>query len=388
MPNPKQSLPTGFGILWLTVALDLLGFGIVIPLLPIYAQRFGATASTIGLMIAAYSAAQLVMSPILGRLSDRIGRKPVLIVSLLGSAVGSLLTGFAGSLSMLFAGRIIDGGSGASIAVAQAAAADMADPEQRPRLMGLLGAAFGIGFVLGPAIGGLASLVSPELPFLIAGALGLGNAFAAWKRLPESHKPAGKPRVDGRVVMNSGVRRLLLVAFTSLVAFSAFEATFALLLEYRFQLTQAGVGLVFVVVGLGLSGVQAGLVSRVHSTMSPRHILHLAMMLLCVGLILLTTVRGWPMMVPALGFIIVGYGLISPTIAVELSGAVDGQRGAVLGVQQSVNAFARIVGPIMGGLLFQHLAPGAPYLAGALIVAVTVAILLPVRSRDPELVDA
>src|SRR6476469_3814777 len=189
----RTPLPAGFGVIWTTVALDLIGFGILFPVLARYARDAGASAFIAGLVVASFSLAQLVFSPITGRLSDRIGRKPVIIMSLCGTAIGSLLTGLAGSLWLLFLGRIIDGASGASVSVAQAAVTDVAPPEERARLLGLLGAAFGAGFALGPAIGGLAALVSHRLPFFIAAAIAGVNALVALKRLPETH-----PRGDHR----------------------------------------------------------------------------------------------------------------------------------------------------------------------------------------------
>src|SRR5256714_14193165 len=166
--GPRQPLPAGFGTIWTTVAVDLVGFGVVLPLLPLYAERFHASAFTVGAMFASFSVAQLLFAPVWGRISDRIGRKPVLILSLAGTAAGTLLTGLAGSLPLLFAGRIVDGVSGASVSVAHAAVADVAPPRQRARLFGLLGAAFGVGFVAGPIIGGVPALVGPRGPFFVA----------------------------------------------------------------------------------------------------------------------------------------------------------------------------------------------------------------------------
>jgi DHA1 family tetracycline resistance protein-like MFS transporter len=146
----RAPLPRGFGTIWSTVAIDLVGFGIIIPVLPLYAERFGATPAVVGALFASFSVAQLLLAPVWGAVSDRIGRKPVLLLSLAGTAVGSLLTGLAGSLPLLFAGRLLDGASGASVSVGQAAVADVAEPGERARLFGLLGAAFGLGFVAGP----------------------------------------------------------------------------------------------------------------------------------------------------------------------------------------------------------------------------------------------
>ncbi|HEX2041248.1 MAG TPA: MFS transporter, partial [Acidimicrobiales bacterium] len=193
----RRPLPPGFGTIWVCVALDLVGFGIVLPILPLYAERFGAEAVSATGLVAAFSAAQLVFSPVWGRVSDRVGRKPLLVLSLAGTAVGSLVTGLAGSLSVLFLGRVLDGISGASVSVAQAAVADIAPPEDRARLLGLLGAAFGLGFVAGPAIGGLAALGGPEVPFLLAAAIAAVNAVVAARRLPETHPGKGAPGVLG-----------------------------------------------------------------------------------------------------------------------------------------------------------------------------------------------
>src|SRR5256714_14234825 len=166
--GPRQPLPAGFGTIWTTVAVDLVGFGVVLPLLPLYAERFHASAFTVGAMFASFSVAQLLFAPVWGRISDRIGRKPVLILSLAGTAAGTLLTGLAGSLALLFVGRIVDGVSGASVSVAHAAVADVAPPEQRARLFGLLGAAFGGGFVAGPALGARAAVAGRPGPFRLS----------------------------------------------------------------------------------------------------------------------------------------------------------------------------------------------------------------------------
>ncbi|MDQ1364716.1 MAG: transporter, family, tetracycline resistance protein, partial [Acidimicrobiaceae bacterium] len=145
----------------MAVAIDLVGFGLVFPILPLYARRFHVSSATATGLVSAFAAASFLFSPIWGRISDRIGRKPVLVLSLAGTCVGSLLTGLAGGIALLYVGRVIDGISGASVSVAQAAVSDVATPEQRARLFGLLGAAFGIGFVAGPALGALAELAGP-----------------------------------------------------------------------------------------------------------------------------------------------------------------------------------------------------------------------------------
>ncbi|HQV58409.1 MAG TPA: MFS transporter, partial [Ilumatobacteraceae bacterium] len=210
----REPLPKGYWTIWTTVALDLIGFGIVVPILGVYAERYGASGVTVGWLFATYSLAQMVFSPLLGRLSDHVGRKPVIVISLIGTAVGSLITGAAGALWVLFLGRAIDGASGGSLSVAQAAVTDIAPEAQRPGLIGMLGAAFGVGFVLGPAIGGLASLGGPHVPFYVAAVLAGINAVAAMIRLPETRRPDNRAESRHWSVPQSFVlRRMAMIGF-------------------------------------------------------------------------------------------------------------------------------------------------------------------------------
>lgn len=397
----RPPLPPGFATIWTTVALDLVGFGIILPVLPLYAERFGARPATIGLLLASFSVAQLLFAPVWGSVSDRIGRKPVLVLSLAGTAVGSLLTGLAGSLPLLFLGRIVDGVSGASVSVAQASVADLAPPAERPRLFGLLGAAFGIGFVAGPALGALAALGGSRLPFLLAAAVAGANAVVAVRRLPETHPGpsarAGEPEASERAALvpessgpampaapaapvaagaaaparaGSGLSRLLAIAFFSLVAFSGFEATFALFGERRLSFGPASTGLVFTAVGVVLVLVQTTLVRPTVARLGESPTLRLALAVNACGLALLAVVHSWVVLVPALLALVVGQGLAQPSITSAVSGrAHAGRRGRALGVQQSAGGLARVVGPVAGGLAFQHAGAGSPFLAGAVVMA-------------------
>lgn len=381
----SHSLPAGFGAIWSTVALDLVGFGIVLPILPLYAERFGASAFTATALVATFSAAQLVFSPVWGRVSDRIGRKPVLVLSLVGTAVGSLVTGLAGSLWVLFLGRLLDGVSGASVSVAQAAVADVAPPEQRAKLLGLLGAAFGLGFVAGPAIGALAALGGPELPFLIAAAIAGVNAVAALRRLPETHPDPGRlsprrPVVDEVPWRRAGVAPLVLIAFVSLTAFSAFEGTFALFGERRLDLRLASTGGVFAAIGIALVLVQVKLLPFVVDRWGEERTLRSGLVLNAVGLAVLAAVNSWSALVPALLLLVVGQGLVSPTLSSILAGKVGAERrGGVLGVQQAAGGLARVVGPLAGGFLFQELGVPVPYAAGAALMLCAALLAAPDR---------
>jgi MFS transporter, DHA1 family, tetracycline resistance protein len=382
----RSRFPAGFGALWGCVLLDLIGFGIVLPILPLWAERFGARPGTIGALVATYSACQLVFAPLWGRLSDRVGRKPVLVASLLGTAAGSLLTGLASSLLLLFLGRAIDGISGASVAVAQAAVADLAEPPERPRLLGLIGAAFGLGFVAGPALGALAALGGPRAPFLVAAALAACNAAVALVRLPETHQ-AGRPREAGgatakRSWRRAGMVRLLLVAFASLVAFSAFEATFSLFGERRLGLRLASTGAVFAGIGLAVVAANAGLVAPAARRLGERGALRLGLALDGVGLALLAVTRSWAVLVPALLALCAGQGLVTPTLSSSVAGSVGAERrGGALGLQQAAGGLARVVGPLAGGLAFQRLGMPVPYVAGAALAALCVP-LVPKRAHD------
>lgn len=364
----------------MAVAIDLIGFGIVLPILPIYAKRFHISSLRAALLVAAFSGASFVFSPVWGRVSDRFGRKPVLLVSLAGTAAGSLVTGLASGFGLLLVGRIVDGASGASVSVAQAAAADLARPSERARLFGLLGAAFGLGFVAGPALGALAALWGPRLPFYLAAGLAALNTVVASRRLPETlstrsvavadpGEPSGVGRWAGLLGgAPSQLIPLLGVAFASVVAFSAFEATFALFGQRRLGFGIASAAGVFTAVGAVIVAVQAGAVGAVVRRFGERRTLVGGLLLNVLGLGLLSAARSWAAAAPALLLLTVGQGLAQTTMASTLAGrAVPGGRGRALGAQQSASGLARVAGPAAGGALLGMHASGWPYLAGAIL---------------------
>ena len=376
----RVPLPQGFTTIWITVALDLVGFGIVVPILGRYAERYGASGLEVGLLFASFSLAQLVFAPLLGRLSDRIGRKPVIMISLLGTAVGSFVTGAAGALWVLFVGRILDGASGASVAVAQGAVTDLAPPSERPRLLGLLGAAFGVGFVVGPALGGLASLGGEHIPFYVAGTVALVNAAVAWRRLPET-RPADVRRAAREAAKNDTGAKvrlwgLAVAGFTAIVAFSGFEATFSLLAGDRFRLTEAGVAAIFVGVGVVLVAVQGGLIRPINAKIGTQRSLQVGLVLNSAGLVVLAFAETWPLLIVALALLTIGQGLVTPNLSSLVSGRVpDHRRGEALGFQQGVNAMGRVAGPAIAGVLYDHVSIGSPYLVGGALCGVALAVI-------------
>ncbi len=376
-------MPPGFGIIWTTVAVDLVGFGMVFPLLPLYARRFGASPATIGLLVASFSAAQFAMAPVWGRLSDRIGRKPVLVMSLVGTAVASLATGLAGSIWLLFVARIIDGGSGGSLGVAHAAVADMAEPPERPRLFGLLGAAFGVGFVAGPALASLAALGGARLPFLVAAGIAGANAVVALVRLPETHPRSARERSAAArdappPAVKTPQRRVLLAlgvaTVCSVSAFSAFEAVFALYANRRASLGLSGTGGVFAIIGVLIVLVQTQLVHRVVAWLGESVALVTGLVVQAIGLALLPTAHSLAGLALPLVVLTVGQGLVSPTLALLVAGrAPSWRRGGALSIQQGLSSLARVIGPAVGGWLFTLRGGTGAFLVGSAVTVVAVA---------------
>src|SRR5437870_7417912 len=260
-------------VIFITVFIDLVGFGIVIPVLPFYAEgtSFGASPREVGLLFASYSVMQLVFAPVLGRLSDKYGRRAVLLISLLGTSFGFLILGFATTLWMLFLGRIIDGISGGNISTAQAYIADVTTKEDRAKGMGLIGAAFGLGFVFGPAIGGVLSRWGINVPFLFAAGLAFANATLLYFTLPETvtkDHPARVSAATGRwsqlvlALKQARLAFILLIYFLFVVAFSIMTASFGLLTMYRFGYDAHDTGWLFVFVGVIGALIQGGLIGR------------------------------------------------------------------------------------------------------------------------------
>ena len=377
-----------------TIFLDLVGFGIVIPILPLYAERFGASPLMVGLLLSIYSAMQGLFAPILGRLSDRIGRRPVLLLSVIGTAAGFLLMGVANSLALLFLARVIDGITGGNISTAQAYIADITPPSQRSRGMGLIGAAFGLGLILGPAIGGLLSHISLGAPFLFAACLASVNAAAIYFFLPESLPPERRNVARERsgvlaFVQEAGHRPLgliLLAYFFATVSFSLLTATYALFTERRFGYTAAQNGFLFA--GQGLLGaiIQGGLLGWLVKSFGDKKLVVAGTALLACSLFLLPASATINLLLLTTTGIAIGHSLTLAPLNGLASKSVDAaSQGRVLGVMQSVASIARIVGPVVGGWLLNydqmHLVRAfgrTPYSAGgsAALIALGLALAL------------
>jgi MFS transporter, DHA1 family, tetracycline resistance protein len=379
----------GLPVVYFTVFLDLVGFGIILPLLPYYAETFGATGVWVGALITAYSAAQFLGASVLGRLSDRIGRRPVLLASLAGSATSLVLSGLAHSLWLLLTARALAGLFGGSIAAAQAYVADSTTPKERARYMGLLGASIGLGFVLGPALGaGLARYGFGTAAFVAAGLAAANLAFGLFM-LPETHGPERRHLAASRpdlshffaALRHRSMGRLLGATFFATLAFVAMEATFALLGEHRFGLDQSWLGFVFTYVGVVIVVVQGGLVGPLAARFGERALAVAGALLMAIGLGALPLAPALPAALAVLGLLAAGQGLTSPMLSTLLSRAADeDEQGGTLGLGQSLAAAARAVGPIGAGWLYDR-AMGAPYAAAAAVM-VLAAVLVGTAHTD------
>ena len=354
-------------VIFITVFIDLVGFGIVIPVLPFFAEgtKFGATPREVGLLFASYSVMQLIFAPVLGRLSDKYGRRPVLLISLIGTSLGFLILGFATTLWMLFLGRIIDGISGGNISTAQAYIADVTTKEDRAKGMGLIGAAFGLGFVFGPAIGGVLSRWGINVPFLFAGTLAFANAILLYFVLPETvtqDHPARISAASGRgwrqLIESLKRPRLgfvLTIYFLSIVAFSIMTAVFSLFMMFRLGYDAFHNGWVFAYVGVISAIIQGGLIGKLVKRFGEPTLVIIGSLLFSASLF------ATPFIGPAVGLMgilltgavsSIGNALNAPSLSSLASkSAGAGEQGGVLGAMQSVASLARAVGPSLAAFL-------------------------------------
>lgn len=377
--------------LFLIVFVDLIGFGIVIPLLPLYGELHSPSPWQLGLLMASFSAMQLVFSPLLGRLSDRVGRRPVLLISLTGSLAGYVLFAVADSMFLLILSRVVAGIAGANIATAQAVIADCTPPAERARGMGLIGVAFGLGFIAGPALAGVLVTLSPAAPGLGAAAFSAAAWILTAVYLPETHPPERRrdgPPARWGITQLAGVggagpvRRLLAVGFLVVTGFAAFEVTFAQFLNRRAGLGPSQVAFVFVYVGFLAALVQGILVGPVTRRLGERRVAATGLLAIVAGLTVLSASHSLSLILITLPFLALGQGLAMPAVTslVSRQGGTDAQ-GLVLGAFQGVSALARVVGPIAGQLALGTWGAAAPVLgASGLTLAACLALQ---SSREP-----
>jgi DHA1 family tetracycline resistance protein-like MFS transporter len=361
-------------VIFTTVFIDLVGFGIVIPVLPFYAEgtRFNASPRTVGLLFASYSVMQLIFSPVLGRLSDKYGRRPVLLISIIGTGIGFLILGFATTLWMLFVGRILDGITGGNISTAQAYIADITTKENRAKGMGLIGAAFGLGFVFGPAIGGVLSGWGVNVPFFFAAALCFANAVLLYFTLPETvtpDHPARESAAGGRgfsqlfkSLKNPRLSFVLLIYFLFIVAFSIMTTSFSLYTMFRFGYDAQHTGYLFAYVGIIAVIIQGGLIGRLVKRFGEQPLVIVGAFLFAGSLFAVPFVGpetgGLLALLVGGGLFSIGNSLSAPSLtSLASKSAGRGEQGTVLGVTQSVASLARAVGPALAAFLIHSALP-------------------------------
>lgn len=377
--------------IFLTVFVDLIGFGVVIPLLPFYAEHFHASPEVVTLVMASYSFTQFFFSPIWGRLSDRHGRKPILIISLAGISLSYLWVGFSSSLWELIAARAFAGAMAGNLAAAQAYIADITPPEKRAQGMGLIGAAFGLGFIAGPALGGILGGSNPHDPNFLAPALSsaglslvalLMAAFLLKESLdPETRSANAASAHRGRISIlaaalgEPGLRTLVILFFLVTFVFASMESTFALWSERAFGWGAQQNGYLFAYTGILAAFVQGGLMRRLAPRFGEGRLVVQGAVGLAVGLALIPFVGSLPLLLIAMALLAYGAGVCNPSLSSLISLAADrGQQGSVLGVSQSAASLARILGPALAGLVFAGFGRNAPYIAGAAIMLGVLAV--------------
>ena len=387
-------------LIFLTVFIDLIGFGIVIPVLPLYAKNFGASEMTNGWLVGIYSAMQFIAAPLLGKLSDRVGRRPVLLVSLLGTSVGFFIMGAAQTLLWLFLARIIDGISGGNISTAQAYIADVTKPEERSKAMGMIGAAFGLGFVFGPAIGGVMTHISISAPFYFAGALAAVNAVLVFWFLPESlsreHRATREETASLREVFQHGWHLPVLMGsyFLAIVGFSIMTTNFALFTSERFGYDARHNGYIFAFIGLVGALMQGGVLRHILKHFREKSIAVVGCIALALGLALLPLSGDLRSLLIFTAVVGIGNSLFTPTINGLASRSADRKwQGRVIGLMQAAGSLGRWVGPFLAGWLLSkdvghahNLYGRTPFwaAAGILVLALLCALRLPAKPHEVE----
>jgi len=377
-------------VIFLTIFVNLVGFGIIIPLLPFYAQTFGASPLTIGLLFAVFSACQLVAAPVLGDLSDKYGRRPVLIFSLAGTVVSFVMMALAHSVAMLFVARIVDGLSGGNISTARAYVADVTEPKDRARAYGLIGAAFGLGFIMGPALSGVLAQYSYTAPVWAAAGVTLVATLMAWFWLPETvHRSAagtGMPfRNLSEMMRRPGLRRMLWIDFIYWFAFAIFQTTFALVVAHRFGFNVSQTGYFFAAFGILGAVVQGGLIRPIVHRLGDKPTFILGLMCAGIGLIGATLAHTVTLFTIALVPLALGIGFGHPTVAALVSRAGrDDEQGRVQGAAGAMESLGRTMGPVWGNAALARFGDGMPYLSAAACLGLTLLLSVTYTVTDSE----
>jgi MFS family permease len=389
-------------IIFLTVFIDLVGFGIIIPMNPYLAEAFGASPLQVGLLMSVYSLMQFLFSPVWGQLSDRIGRRPIILLSLLGAAAAHLGFAFATGFWGLVLARALAGLFGGNLSTAMAYIADITSEKDRSKGMGMIGAAFGLGFILGPSLGGIFADIGQHIssrppfgqsfPAVVASMICLLNFFFAWRSLPESRVPAAPVVQRGlrlqrilRAFATPVLNVLILLLFLNTFALAHVEATLFLYVQEQFHWTLSQASFGFAYIGVIMVITQGYLIRKFMPKLGERKVLLAGLLLSSAGFAL----SSWAAQVGWLGLGVtllgLGNGLANPSLngSISLLSGKDVQ-GSNLGVSQSLSSMARILGPPTGGAIYQHIGPWSPFAGAAVITFLGWLIAWTVRGRIPE----
>ena len=377
-------------VIFLTMFVNMIGFGIIIPLLPFYAETFGASPIVIGLLFASFSVCQLVAAPVLGDWSDRYGRRPILIFSLLGTVLSFVLLAVANSITVLFIARIVDGLSGGNVSTARAYVADVTEPKDRARAYGLIGAAFGFGFIFGPAMSGVLARISYTAPIWAAAALTLIASAVAWFWLPETVHRAqagtGMPFKSLPGMLRRPVLgRVLIIDFLYWFAFAIFQTTFALFTARRFLFDASQTGYFFSVFGILGVVVQGAFIRPIVRRLGDKTTFALGLLCSALGLIAASLTQSVTLFALTLVPLAFGIGLGHPTVSSLVSKAArPEEQGRVQGAAGAVESLGRTVGPVWGNTSLQRYGEASPYLAAAVFLLITLTVTLGYHVGDAD----
>ncbi len=376
-------------VVFAIVFVDLVGFGIVLPLMPAFAASYGISKAAIGVLVTSYSLLQFLVSPLWGACSDRVGRRPVLLIGLAGSSLSYVLFAFAGGFWTLLASRVIAGSMGATVGVAQAYVADVTPPERRAHALGILGAGFALGFILGPALGGVLYQHGHAAAGWAAAALCGANALAALAWLPETPQH-GTRRPSGRVAVRA-LAAPFGAAFLLMSAFAVIHVSLPILAQEELRLDTRRIGLLFAFSGVVSAVVQGGLVGRVAPRIGEARLALAGGVGMAAGLALLAGAASLGRLYLAIGVLSMGSAAATPAILAAVSRLTASHlQGAALGVMQTAQNLGRIAGPLLAGALYQTLGHGAPFLAGAALAGAgaLATLLFPAPARETETAPA
>ncbi|MGF7118611.1 multidrug resistance protein [Methanobacterium oryzae] len=375
--------------LFTIVLFNFIGLTLLITVQAFIVREYNTTALAVSLLTVFYAIFQFIGAPILGRISDRYGRRPVLLVCLLGSAVGYFIFGIGGALWILYISRIIDGFTGGNVSVASAIISDISTPKERTKNLGFIGAAFGLGFIIGPVIGGVLSQISLAAPAYAAGIFSLAATVVGFFILPESLprdkrdsskillKDLNPVASIGKFISRSMLGMLLIAFLIVNFTFNGFTITFPVFVIDKFNIDPLNIGGLLFVSGIVIAIVQGGLIGKLYKIFGDKNLLMMGTLILTAGLILFALANSFWMLYPVLGVISLGVGLITPSINSQLSKMVPSQEiGEVFGVSTALNSLTTIFGPLVAGLLFDYISPDAPYLGGAALLLVVLLILM------------